>query len=166
VSGSWIMGDPIRRGNTLQLGTYIDGRALGYSEASQRFDLGGIEVAHDHVRQWGDAGQITWASDDLRVWAYQLIAHNSALAAAAATAIPATPTSHQVPKCLSCGHVGPWKVDGLFRPMDWLIGLGFLVFFGTGLVYMLVVGLIRSNKNNRAKICTNCKARNMFVFQY
>jgi hypothetical protein len=160
------MGDPIRRGLTLQLGTYIDGRALGYSEASQRFDLGGAQVSHDHVRQWDEAGQITWVGDDLRSWAYQLIAYSSALATAASPPATANPTTHQVPKCLSCGHVGPWKVDGLFRPMDWLIGLGFLVFFGTGLVYMLVVGLIRLNKNNRAKICTNCKARNMFAFQY
>ncbi len=74
---------------------------------------------------------------------------------------------HNVPKCLACGHVGEWKMEPIFRPLDWIIGIIFMIFgIFSGIVYLAVVGLIRSNKNNRAKICPACKGRNMFTFMY
>lgn len=77
-----------------------------------------------------------------------------------------SPTKNDVPKCTCCGYVGPWKVDSLFRPMDWVIGIILLFLFGTGLIYLLVVGLIRSNKDNRTKICPKCGAKNLWTFLY
>lgn len=71
-----------------------------------------------------------------------------------------------VPKCLSCGTVTPWKVEPLLLGRHWAIGLLFLVFFGGGLVYMLVVCLMRANSNSRAKICPRCGGRNMWTFMY
>ena len=75
--------------------------------------------------------------------------------------------TRSVPKCTCCGYVGQWNVEPLFRPMDWVIGIvGGMITFGFGLAYFLVVGLIRSNKERRDKICPNCKARNLWTFIY
>lgn len=76
-------------------------------------------------------------------------------------------TKHDVPRCTCCGYVGQWKLDSLFRPMDYVIGI-LLLFLGIipGVIYLVVVGLIRSNKNRRAKICPSCKARNLWTFFY
>jgi len=73
---------------------------------------------------------------------------------------------HDTPKCLSCGTVTQWKIEPVLKPINWIIALGLLVFFGAGLVYLVVVALIRSNPNNRAKICPRCGARNMWTFLY
>ena len=75
-------------------------------------------------------------------------------------------TQHSVPKCTCCGYEGPWKKEKIFRGMDWVIGLSLLLLFGTGLIYLIVVGLIRMNPNNRAKICPKCGARNLWTFLY
>ena len=76
-------------------------------------------------------------------------------------------TIHQIPKCTCCGYVGRWKVESVLRPMDWAIGIiGGIVTLGFGLVYLLVVALIRSNKDRRDKICPRCKARNLWTFTY
>ena len=75
--------------------------------------------------------------------------------------------THPVPKCTCCGYIGNWKVEPLFRPMDWVIGIiGGIITCGFGLTYFLVVGLIRSNKDRRDKICPNCNARNLWTFIY
>lgn len=73
-------------------------------------------------------------------------------------------SNKRIPKCTHCGYVGEWDVEPLFRPMDWVIGILLICLFGTGLVYLGVVALIRSNPDNRAKICRQCKARNLFTF--
>lgn len=74
---------------------------------------------------------------------------------------------HDVPKCTCCGYVGQWEIEPLIRPMDWVIGIAFtFLACGSGLVYLGVVAAIRSNKDNRAKICPACKARNLFTFIY
>lgn len=77
------------------------------------------------------------------------------------------PSHHTVPKCTYCGNIEEWKVGPLFRPLDYILGVTFLI-FGVipGLIYMGVVGLIRSNKNNREKICKKCGAKNMFTNMY
>lgn len=71
-----------------------------------------------------------------------------------------------LPKCLSCGAVTPWEVEPLVRPIDWIITAVLFFFFGSGLVYLLIVIAVRSNANNRAKICPHCRAQNLWTFQY
>ncbi len=75
--------------------------------------------------------------------------------------------THQVPKCLACGNVEKWKIEPVFRGVDRVIGIVLLIMgVVPGLIYLGTVGLIRSNKNNRAKICKKCGSRNMFTFTY
>lgn len=77
------------------------------------------------------------------------------------------PTHHTVPKCNYCGNIGEWKVGPLFRPMDYVLGIAFLILgVVPGLIYMGVVGFIRYNKDNREKICKKCGAKNMFTNMY
>ncbi len=76
-----------------------------------------------------------------------------------------TQVQHQVPKCQSCGAVTPWKVEPLFLPRHWIIGLLFLFAGGTGVIYLAAVGLSRKG-NGRAKICPMCGGRNMWAFVY
>lgn len=77
------------------------------------------------------------------------------------------PSYHTIPKCSYCGNIEEWKVGPLFRPLDYVIGIALLLFgFVPGLIYMGVVGLIRSNKDNREKICKKCGAKNMFTNMY
>lgn len=76
-------------------------------------------------------------------------------------------TNHDIPKCTCCGNIGPWKVEPLFTGRHLLIGIVLMIFgFVPGLIYLGTVAVIRSNENNRAKICTKCKAQNMFTFLY
>ena len=86
--------------------------------------------------------------------------------AAIVEGVASQPTKHDVPKCTCCGYEGPWKVAPLIRPIDWVIGIGLLFFFGGGLVYLLITAIVRSNKSNRAKICPNCKSKNLWTFLY
>ena len=74
---------------------------------------------------------------------------------------------HTIPKCNYCGNIEEWNIGPLFRPLDYVVGIA-LLFFGIfpGLIYMGVVGLIRSNKDNREKICKKCGAKNMFTNMY
>lgn len=74
---------------------------------------------------------------------------------------------HDIPRCTCCGYIGEWKLDSLFRPVDFVIGI-ILIFLGVvpGIIYFATVGLIRSNKDRRAKICPKCKARNLWTFFY
>lgn len=77
------------------------------------------------------------------------------------------PTKHDVPKCSHCGHVGPWKVEPVLLGIHWVIGI-ILMILGIvpGIVFLAVVAIIRSNADNRAKICPHCKAKNLFTFIY
>lgn len=83
------------------------------------------------------------------------------------TMIANGPSHHTIPKCNYCGNIEEWKVGPLFRPLDYVVGIALLLFgFIPGLTYMGVVGLIRSNKDNREKICKKCGAKNMFTNMY
>lgn len=73
---------------------------------------------------------------------------------------------HHVPKCTCCGYVGEWKVASLVRPIDIVIFLLFFLFWGAGFIYLIVVILIRLNPDRRAKICPQCKAKNLWTFYY
>jgi len=78
-----------------------------------------------------------------------------------------TPTKHDVPKCTCCGYVGPWKEEPVLTGKHWVIGIVLMVFgFVPGLIYLGVSVAIRSGKGKRSKICTNCKAQNLFTFIY
>ena len=78
-----------------------------------------------------------------------------------------TPKRHDVPKCTYCGHIEEWKVGPLLRPIDIAIGIILLLFgFVPGVVYLGVVAIIRSNNDNREKICKKCGAKNMFTNMY
>lgn len=145
----------------MQIGSYVDGRPLNYDEASQQFDIGGAIVSAQDIRQYDQASQIGWATEDLRSWVYQVADHTGAPGAQSPQA-----SGHPHPRCQQCGTIAPWKVDHVFRPMDWVIGLLFTLLAGTGLIYLAVVGLIRMNPNRRDKICSHCGARNLFTFQY
>ena len=62
---------------------------------------------------------------------------------------------HDVPKCRKCGYIGEFEREKLFRKMDWIIGL-LTIWFGFGLLYFIIVAIIRSDKNKRATVCPHC----------
>lgn len=74
---------------------------------------------------------------------------------------------NEVPKCTHCGYIGNWKIAPILRPVDYVIGIIFL-FLGIvpGLIYIGVVVAIRSNEDNREKICPKCNAKNLWTFFY
>lgn len=65
------------------------------------------------------------------------------------------PVYHNVPKCKKCGYVGEPEVEPLFRTKDWIIGLILLLFCGLGVIYFIIVGIMRSDKKKREK-CPQC----------
>lgn len=73
---------------------------------------------------------------------------------------------HSVPKCNSCGWVGPWQVEPVLLPHHIIIFLVLLLAFGGGLIYLVIILIVRSSESSRAKICPNCGARNMHTFVY
>lgn len=83
---------------------------------------------------------------------------------------PQETTTHDVPRCTCCGHVGPWKEDPVFRPIDYVLTVFFLLLgIIPGIIYALVIFAIRGGKRGdayRTKYCTNCGAKNMFTFIY
>lgn len=77
------------------------------------------------------------------------------------------PTTHDVPRCTCCGHIGPWKVSPLFSAIDIIIAIVLLCLgFVPGLIYIVVHIILFGSKNNRAKRCTKCNAKNLFTFLY
>ncbi len=73
---------------------------------------------------------------------------------------------HKEPKCTACGAINTIKAGPILRPMDIVITILLMFLFGTGLIYLIVVLIIRSNERNREKICTQCKAKNLFTYDY
>lgn len=73
----------------------------------------------------------------------------------------------RIPKCTCCGAITKWKLDPVIRGIDWLIFFVLLLFFFVpGFIYLIIVAVIRSNPNNRDKICPKCGARNLWTFIY
>ena len=68
------------------------------------------------------------------------------------------------PKCKSCGAVTAWTVEPLFLTKHIIGALVLLLFFGFGLLYLLIIAITRSDSNKRAKICPICGARNQWTF--
>lgn len=78
-----------------------------------------------------------------------------------------TNNKKEIPKCTHCGYVGEWKIGPILRPIDYIIGIVFLLFgVVPGLIYIGVVAAIRSNEDNREKICPKCNAKNLWTFFY
>ena len=75
-------------------------------------------------------------------------------------------TTHDIPKCTCCGHIGEMKPGPLLRNSDiiWIILL-FVTMFG-GFVYLAYVLITRLDPNKREKICSNCKSVNMYTYVY
>lgn len=76
------------------------------------------------------------------------------------------PTTHNVPKCTNCGHVGAMQPGPLFRKNDllWIVLLMFA--FGGGLIYAAYIALTRWDPNKREKICPNCGSVNLYTMLY
>ena len=79
---------------------------------------------------------------------------------------PIAGQTHPIPKCLHCGAITLWQVEPLLLPRHFIIGLVLLCAAGSGLIYFLVIVLIRSNPNNRHKICPQCHSHNLWTFIY
>lgn len=72
----------------------------------------------------------------------------------------------RMPKCMNCGAVTPWIVEPIFTTIHIVITVVLLLFFGFGLLYLLIIALVRNSPDNRAKICPHCGAKNMWTFAY
>lgn len=68
--------------------------------------------------------------------------------------------------CLNCGTVTEWKVESLLLARHWIIFLLLILLKGIGFIYLIIVLLLRSNKDKRAKVCSYCTAKNMWSFIY
>jgi len=77
------------------------------------------------------------------------------------------PTTHDIPKCTCCGHIGPMKTEALFTPMEIFLAIFFLILgVVPGLIYIGVHILRFGSKKNRRKICTKCKSKDMYTYVY
>jgi len=52
----------------MNLGTYVDGRLIGYDEQTGTLDVGGTPVTPQQLRDYDDAGQVSWELEDNRAW--------------------------------------------------------------------------------------------------
>ena len=75
-------------------------------------------------------------------------------------------TQHLIPKCLSCETVTHWVPEPMLLPRHWITFAILLLAFGSGIVYLIVVLIIRNNPDNRDKLCPYCGARNVWTFIY
>jgi len=57
-----------KMGDHMDLGTYADGRAISYDQQSGIVDVGGTPVTPQQLREYDDAGQVTWAAEGHRAW--------------------------------------------------------------------------------------------------
>lgn len=57
--------------------------------------------------------------------------------------------------CPHCGYEGKLNSGPLLRVMDWLIGL-LTIWFGFGVLYFIIILIIRSDESKREKICPRC----------
>ncbi|GAC1390196.1 MAG: hypothetical protein NVSMB38_07070 [Ktedonobacteraceae bacterium] len=76
------------------------------------------------------------------------------------------PQMTRMPKCTNCGTITPWQVEPILTATHIIITLVLLLFVGFGLIYLLIIAIMRSNPENRAKICPHCGAKNMWTFTY
>lgn len=55
----------------MHIGMDLDGRNIEFDEASNSFTIGGISSTIDRLISYDRGGQVNWASDELRDWAYR-----------------------------------------------------------------------------------------------
>lgn len=82
---------------------------------------------------------------------------------------PVAGVQRTVPRCTSCGYIGDWEVGPLFKTHDLIIGIGAcFTFVGApfGIGWLAITAIMRANKDNREKICPQCKAKNLWTFVY
>jgi hypothetical protein len=72
----------------------------------------------------------------------------------------------KLPKCMGCQNITPWRVEPIFTTIHIVVAILLLFFFGFGLLYILIIAIVRSNPESRAKICPCCGTRNMWTFVY
>ena len=75
-------------------------------------------------------------------------------------------TTHTVPKCTCCGHIGEMKPGPLLRGSDILWICLLMLLAGAGFVYLIFILIVRANPAKREKICPNCKSQNMITYVY
>ncbi len=56
----------------MKVGTYADGRDIRYEESTRSFIVGDAPFTSEQVLAFDAAGQVTWVSDETRVWAQGL----------------------------------------------------------------------------------------------
>ena len=64
---------------------------------------------------------------------------------------------HDIPKCRKCGYIGEFQREKMFRKKDWVIGL-LTLFFGFGLIYLIIIAIMRYDEKSRETICPHCGA--------
>ncbi len=72
---------------------------------------------------------------------------------------------HDVPKCRKCGYVGEFQRGKMFRTMDWVIGLA-TIWFGFGIIYFIIIAVMRHDEKNRETICPHCGEKNSAMDVY
>lgn len=62
-----------------------------------------------------------------------------------------------IQKCPHCGYEGKMKPGPILRKKDWLIG-ALTFFFGFGIIYLIIMAIVRMDESSREKTCPNCGA--------
>lgn len=53
----------------------------------------------------------------------------------------------------------------MFRTMDWVIGLA-TIWFGFGIIYFIIIAVMRHDEKNRETICPHCGEKNSAMDVY
>ena len=108
----------------MQIATDVDGREITYDEDRLEFRVGDLPITLERLLAYDRGGQVTWVSDEMRVWAVE--AHVAQLpesapapaqagdvsiqAAMPATLVPCQECGHQMSRqavrCPNCGALG------------------------------------------------------------
>lgn len=60
-----------------------------------------------------------------------------------------------IKKCPNCGYEGKMKPGPLLRPIDWIITIATFI-IGFGLIYLIVILILRYDEQKREQFCPNC----------
>jgi len=55
----------------VEIGTDPEGRSITYDDAEDRFEIGGMTTTVDRIVSYDRGGCVSWASTELREWAYE-----------------------------------------------------------------------------------------------
>jgi hypothetical protein len=113
------------------IGTYSDGRALHFDEATGQFDIGGTSVTVDQVVGYDRAGHVFWQRDEMRSWAHEYAAAMAPRAPGAGQPQPAVGIDVQGAWCPHCQNRNSVKHTSGFGCVFWIV---VLVSLGLGLI--------------------------------